>query len=101
MAKKGDRGQRGTSEEKVTFPVGILQTEGDLGKIEADFPNLEIMLPLHPEFPLNGGVIYGSPEILVKGFFMERNPGIRRMNRYNPTKTIQLNFHLNLKRKEN
>jgi len=46
-------------------------------KKEADFQNLDELLPLHPIFPLYGGVIYGSPKILVESFLVERGVGVR------------------------
>jgi hypothetical protein len=47
---------------------------GIRGKEEVDFQNLDELLPLLPEYSLNGGVIYGSPGILV---LIERKLGIR------------------------
>ena len=43
----------------------------------ADFQNLDELPPLHPELPLNGGVIFGSPEVLFRLVIIERRLGIR------------------------
>jgi len=48
-----------------------------MGKEEADYQKLDELLPLHPKFPLNGGVICGCPEILLKVFLIERQLRIR------------------------
>ena len=56
--------------------VWALQIQGDEGKRKADYQKLDKLLPLHPEFPLNGGVIFGSPEALFRLVVIKKKLGI-------------------------
>jgi len=68
---------REASEEKGTMQAGTLPIEGDKGKKEADYQNLDQLFPLPPELPLNGGVICGNLKILIRGILIESKLGVR------------------------
>ena len=53
--------------------AGFYKQEAIRGKEEGDYPNLDELPSLPPKFYSNGGVICGSPKILI---LIERKLGI-------------------------
>lgn len=71
------RGQGGLLKKNGYYQSGFLYLREIKGKEKAEGQDLDELLHLPPELHLNGGVIFGSLEVLINSFLIERNLGVR------------------------